>query len=66
MHNLLEYSGNYFMASGSLRSYYRDEANEDANEVVAKRRFNNNKTTPNQSFGYKTKTIWDTAAKVLC
>ena len=54
------------MASGSLRSYYRDEANEDANEIVAKRRFNNNKTTPIQSFGYKTKTIWDTAAKVLC
>ena len=31
MHNLLENSDNYFMTSGSLWNYYRDEVNDDAN-----------------------------------
>ena len=30
--NLLEYSDNYSMASGSLWSIYRDEVNDDASE----------------------------------
>ena len=29
MYNLLEYSDNYSMASGSLWNYYRDEVNDD-------------------------------------
>ena len=33
MYNLLEYSGNYFMTSGSLLKYYRDEVNDDENEI---------------------------------
>ena len=32
MHNLLEYSDNFSMASGSLWSIYRDEVNDDASE----------------------------------
>ena len=45
MYNLLEYSHNYSMSSGSLWNYYRDEINDnenknDANEGMV----NNNKT----------------------
>ena len=32
MYNLLEYSDNYSMTSGSLWTYYRDGVNDDANE----------------------------------
>ena len=32
MYNLLEYSDNYYMTSGSLCNYYRDEVNDSANE----------------------------------
>ena len=32
MHNLLGYSDNYSMASGSLWNFYRDEVNDDASE----------------------------------
>ena len=32
MYNLLEYSDNYSMTSGSLWNYYRDEINYDENE----------------------------------
>ena len=32
MYNLLEYSGNYSMKSGSLCNYYQDEMNNDAKE----------------------------------
>ena len=32
MHNLLEYSKNYYMTSVSLWNYYRNEVNDDANE----------------------------------
>ena len=31
-YNLLEYSDNFFMTSGNLWSYYRDEMNDNANE----------------------------------
>ena len=34
MINLLEFSDNYFMTSGSLWNYYRDEANDDAKEIM--------------------------------
>ena len=33
MYNLLEYSGNYSMASASLWSYYRDEVNDGRQRV---------------------------------
>ena len=32
MYNLLRYSGNYSVTSGSLWNYYRDKVNNDANE----------------------------------
>ena len=32
MYNLLEYSDNYSMISGSLCNYYRDEKSHSANE----------------------------------
>ena len=34
MINLLEFSDNYFMTSGSLWNYYRDEVNDDAKEIM--------------------------------
>ena len=42
MYNLLEYSGNHSMTSGSLRNYYRDEINYDANENDNDNNNNNN------------------------
>ena len=56
MYNLLEYSGNYSMTSGSLWNYCRDGINDDANEIV-NNRINNNKTIASKSFEYKTKLI---------
>ena len=32
MYNLLEYSDNYYMTSGKLWNYYRDDVNDDQNE----------------------------------
>ena len=49
-YNLLEYIDNYSMKAGSLWNYYRDEINYDANEIVANRRINNNKTTLSKFF----------------
>ena len=34
MYNLLEYNDNYSMTSGSLHSYYREEVNDTANEII--------------------------------
>ena len=56
MYNLLEYSDNYSMASGSLWNYYRDEVNDYANENVNNFRISN-KTTAGKSLAYKTKII---------
>ena len=53
MYNLLEYSNNYSMTSGSLWNYYRDEINDDANENASDNRINNNKTIRSKSFEYK-------------
>ena len=45
MNNLLEYSENYSMTSGSLWNYYRDEVNVDENvNDHANNKINNNKT----------------------
>ena len=43
--NLIEYSDNYCMTSGSLWNFYRDEVNNDANEnnAAANYRINNNR-----------------------
>ena len=58
MYNLLEYSDNYSMTSGSLCNYYRDEVNDDANEDNdgGNYRKNNKKKRTNKSIEYKTKT----------
>ena len=50
MYNLLEYNGNYSMASGTLRNYYRVELNNDANENnAAYNKADNNKTITSKS-----------------
>ena len=59
MYNLLKYSGNYFMTSGSLWNYYRDEGNDDANEQNNDYRINNEKTTTSKS-EYEKKIIGST------
>ena len=55
MYNLLEYSSDYSMTSGSLTNCYRDEVNDSANENENTFRINNNKTTTSKSLEYKTK-----------
>ena len=62
IYNLLEYSDNYSMTSGSLWNYYRDEVNDDANENndAGIYRVNNNKTRKSKSSEYKTKIIGNT------
>ena len=58
MYNLLEYNDNYFMASGSLWNYCRNEVNENANKNHANNyRINNNKIITSIYFMYKTKII---------
>ena len=57
LYNLLEYNDNYSMPSWSLRIYYRDEINDDENELDNNDRRNNNKTIKSKSFEYKTKII---------
>ena len=57
MQNLLEYSDNYPKTSGSLRKYYRDEANDDANEKndAGNCRINYKKTKTSKSLSIKQK-----------
>ena len=55
MDNLLEYSDNYSMISGSLWNYYRDEVNDETNQNYNNYGINNNKTTKSRSFEYKIK-----------
>ena len=58
MYNLLEYSDNYSMASGSLWNYYGDEVNENENKNDnANNRINNNKIITNKYFEYNAKII---------
>ena len=55
MYNLLGYSDNYFIISGSLWNHYRDELNDFAIENNnANNRINKNKTITSKSFEYKT------------
>ena len=62
MYNLLEYSNNYSMTSGSVWNYYEDEVNIDANEIENNYQVNNDKKTTNRSFEYKAKRIGSTSA----
>ena len=58
MYNLLQYSDNYSMTSGSLWNYYRDEVNDDEIEYDnVNNRININKTITTKSFEYKRKII---------
>ena len=62
MYNLLEYSDNFSMTSGSLWNCYRDEVNNSANETDDNdNMINNIKTTASKSFKYKTKVIGSTS-----
>ena len=60
MYNLLEYSDNCCMTSGTLWNYYRDEVNDDKNEIdnANSNRINHKKTMPSKSFEYNTRIIW--------
>ena len=54
--NLLEYGHNFSMKSGNLWNYYRDEANDSANEIDDNdNKINNDKVTASKYFEYKTK-----------
>ena len=61
MYNLLEYSNDYWITSGSLWNYYRDEVNDSANENST---YNNkkykNKAATSRSSKYKTKIMGST------
>ena len=58
MYNRLEYSDNYFMTSGRLWNYYRDEINDSAIENNGDdNEINNNETIASKSFEHKTKII---------
>ena len=58
MYNLLQYSDNYSIISGSLLDYYRDKLNDDQNENEnTNNRTNNNKTITSKYFKCKTKLI---------
>ena len=58
MYNLLEYSDNYSMTSGSLWNYYRDGINDDENEIENNgNKINNRKTAKSKSFKQKRKII---------
>ena len=58
MYNLLEYSDNCSMTSGSLWNSYRDCISDDANENnAANNRINSNKTITSKSFEYNKKLI---------
>ena len=56
IYNLLEYSDNFSMTSGSFWNYYRDKVNDSANEIDDNDNMINNKNTKaSKSFVYKTK-----------
>ena len=58
MFNLLEYSENYSVTSGSMWNFYRDGVNHDATESDnTNTRINSDKTITSKSFEYKAKII---------
>ena len=63
MFDLLEYGDNYSMTSGSLWNYYRDEVDDDTNEINADNyKIDNSKTVTSEFFGHKKKMIGSTPA----
>ena len=64
MFNLLKYSNNYSMTSGSLWNYYKVEVIDDANEnsEAGNYMINNKKATTSKHFEYKLKIIGSTLA----
>ena len=62
IYNLLEYSDNYLMISGSLRNYCRDEVSDDGdkNNAADNYRIIDTKTKTSKSFEYKAKIIRNT------
>ena len=62
MYNLLEYSNNYSMTSGSLWNYYRDELNDSANKnsTYNKKKYKNRAAISRFS-KYKTKIMGSTS-----
>ena len=58
MFNLLEYSENYSVTSGSMWNFYRDEVNHDVTESDnTNTRIKSDKTITSKSFEYKAKII---------
>ena len=50
MYNLIEYSDNYSMTSGTFWNYYRDKLNDAANEnYAASNQINNSQITASKS-----------------
>ena len=62
MYDLLEYSDNYSMESGSLWNYYKNEVNDDENDNANNNSINNNKTITSKSFEPKRKIMGRTPA----
>ena len=62
IYNLLEYSNNYSMTSGSLWNYYRDELNDSANKnsTYNKKKYKNRAAISRFS-KYKTKIMGSTS-----
>ena len=52
IYNLLEYSDDYAMTSGSLKlwNYHKNKVNDSANEIAVNRTVNNNKITASKYF----------------
>ena len=61
MYNLLEYSDNYSVTSGSLWNYYRDQVNDSVIENDDDNKISNRKRITSKSFEYKTKIIGSTS-----
>ena len=64
MYNLLEYSDNYSVTSGSLRNHYRDKVNNNANEFAANYKINHNKATRSKSFECNMKILGSTPTNI--
>ena len=63
MYNLIEYSKNYRNTTGSLCNYYRDELNDETNDV----NFPNKDVINSESFKYMTnvtRSTYDVDAKI--
>ena len=61
MHNLLEYTDNYSITTGSFWNSYGHEINDSAAEINNGDRINNNKIIKSKSFEYKRKIIGKTS-----